>query len=364
MFLYIILFLILAVILYINFYPAFGRSPKDESKQRYEKSLNYLSGKFKNNTLINMNFQKGVDPNPDYIADPKIGKVPQQPLPTIKFDKIKFKETDANQFAWFGHSTIIFKIENKIVISDPVFKRASPFPFLIGPRPFKYENKITIDDLPDKIDIILITHDHYDHLDYSTIKILSDRVELFLVPLGVKAHLQQWKIPVEKIIEFDWYDKSNYNGIKFIFTPAQHFSGRALRDRNNTFWGGWIIQSNSAKFYISGDGGYNNEFKNIGDKYGPFDIAFIENGAYNVRWADVHLFPEEGVQVGFDVKATYSIPIHWGKFNLSFHNWKEPIERFTNESVKQNLKIITPRIGQIIKLNSAYPIEKWWKELK
>jgi len=184
-----------------------------------------------------------------------------------------------------------------------------------------------------------------------------------LVPLGNKAHLLKWGVTDDKIEEFDWYDNFSYENIDFTFTPTRHFSGRALRDRFATLWGGWIIKSESNNFYISGDGGYFDEFKKIGEKYGPFDIVFIENGAYNPRWKNIHLFPEQGVQASLDVQAKVALPIHWGKFSLSTHSWSEPIERFVKEAEARNLTIATPLIGQTFIIDGDIPSEYWWENL-
>jgi len=360
MILYTILILTITVILFVNFAPVFGDNSKDVSKTIIENSPNFFDSKFQNLTTTKMDFRKGKDYNIEYIADTNIGKRPKNPLPSVKFNKANFAENDDNSITWFGHSTILFKLEKRIIIVDPVFNNAAPFSAILGPKPFKYENNICAKILPDKIDIVLITHDHYDHLDYKTIKEIHSKVEKFLVPLGNKAHLLKWGVPVSKIEEFDWYDSLSYNNIDFTFTPSRHFSGRAIRDRFATLWGGWIIKSEKNNLFISGDSGYFDEFKKIGEEYGPFDLAFIENGAYNPRWANIHLFPEQGVQASFDVKAKTALPIHWGKFSLSSHSWKEPIERFTKEAKKRNLTIATPLIGQTFIIEGDLPNENWW----
>ncbi len=364
MVLYIIIFVTVTVYLFLNFAPVFGDGSKGESKIRIENSSNFINGKFNNLVSTSMSFKKNKNYNNDYINNSKIGKRPKNPLPTIKFNKKDFAANNSNSITWFGHSTILMKLDNKIIISDPVFNNASPFLAILGPPPFKYANKITVEDLPNNIDVVLITHDHYDHLDYKTIKEIHTNVKKFLVPLGNKAHLLKWGVPVNKIEEFDWYDNLSFENINFTFTPSRHFSGRAIRDRFATLWGGWIIKSKKNNLVISGDGGYFDEFKKIGEEFGPFDLAFIENGAYNPRWANIHLFPEQGVQSSFDVKAKIALPIHWGKFSLSSHNWKEPIERFVKEAKERNLTIATPNIGQTFLIDGNIPNENWWDNLK
>ena len=364
MVLYIVITTIIVTILFINFAPVFGDSSKGNSKTKIENSSNFIDEKFRNLISTSMSFKKGEDYNSDYIADTNIGKKPKNPLPSVKFCKIDFANNNDNSITWFGHSTFLFKLENKIIIVDPVFNNASPFSTILGPAPFKYENRTKAEDLPNNIDVVLITHDHYDHLDYKTIKEIHTTVKKFLVPMGNKAHLLKWGIPDSKIEEFDWYDKLLYENIDFTFTPSRHFSGRAIRDRFATLWGGWIIKSEKNNLYISGDGGYFDEFKKIGEKYGPFDIAFIENGAYNSRWANIHLFPEQGVQASLDVKTKVAFPIHWGKFSLSSHNWIEPIDRFTKEAEKSKLNVATSLIGQTFLINEEIPNTSWWNDLK
>lgn len=363
MFLYITIFVIVTVFLFLNFAPVFGDNSRGDSKTRIENSSNFLDGKFQNLVPTKMGFEKGEDYNNEYIADTNTGKRPNNPLPSVKFNKINFTDNDEDSVTWLGHSTILLKLSNKTIVTDPVFNRAGPLTILLGPAPFKYKNKISAKDLPDKIDIVLITHDHYDHLDFKTIKEIHPRVGKFLVPLGVKAHLLRWGVHNNKIEEFDWYDKNSYNEIDFIFIPTRHFSGRALRDRFATLWGGWIVKSNNNNIYISGDSGYFDEFNKIGKKYGPFDIVFIENGAYNPRWQNIHLFPEQGVQASLDAQAKVALPIHWGKFSLSFHSWSEPIERFAKEAKEKKLTLATPLIGQTFIIGGNIPNGSWWENL-
>ncbi len=359
--LYIIVVLILAIILFINFAPVYGDKSKGYSKTKIENSPNLIDGKFRNLVSTNMSFKKGEDYNQEYIADKNIGKKPKKPLPSIKFNKNDFAANDENSITWFGHSTILMKLESKIILVDPVFNNASPFSAILGPAPFKYEDNICAEDLPDKIDIVLITHDHYDHLDYKTIKEIQTKVEKFLVPLGNKAHLLKWGVPNSKVEEFDWYDGLSYENIDFTFTPTRHFSGRAIRDRFATLWGGWIIKSEKSNVFISGDSGYFDEFKKIGEKYGPFDVAFMENGAYNPRWRNIHFFPEQGVLASMEVRAKVALPTHWAKFSLSSHNWIEPIDRFVKEAKKSGLNLATPLIGQTFVIGGEIPQEHWWE---
>ncbi len=288
---------------------------------------------------------------------PKKWKNPKKPLPSKKFDAQNFTEWD---MVWFGHSTILFQTDGKNILTDPVFNRASPIP--IFGKEFPVTHKTQISDLPD-IDAVIISHDHYDHLDYNAIIDLSPKTKKFFVPLWVWAHLERWWIEQKKIVELEWYESSYYEDITFSLTPTQHFSGRWMTNRNSTLWWAWVIQSQQLNAYFSWDTGYSQEFVNVWKKYWPFDIAFLENGAYNSAWADIHMLPEQSVQAGIDLNANVLFPIHWSKFDLSSHVWDEPITRFTAEATKKQKKYTTPLIGQIFSLKNM-PQEKWWKNVQ
>lgn len=326
-------------------------------------SKNYRDGKFQNLVPTRLSFRDsdgfGEAMRKSFFGNKKI-RSPQKPLATIKFNKNEFLAKE-DVFSWFGHSTILMNLSNKVILIDPVFNRASPFSF-IGPKPFLMNNPPMIEDLPDKIDIILLTHDHYDHLEYKTIIKIQKNVKMFFVPLNVKKILINWGIPENKIKEFDWYDSTKYENIELIFTPCRHFSGRKLTNRNSTLWGGWIIQTNSKKIFISGDSGNFDEFKKIGKKYGPFDLMFVENGQYDKAWIDIHMLPEQSIQAGINSNAKILVPIHWGKYDLSVHPWKEPIQRFTKEAKIKKQKILTPKIGSIFSLDDSSKNEDWWNK--
>ena len=232
---------------------------------------------------------------------------------------------------------------------------------MLGGKRFSKELPIAIEKLP-KIDAIVISHDHYDHLDYESIKKLKHKVDRFFVPLGLANHLLKWEVEKEKITELDWWQEANFENLKFISTPSQHFSGRGLTDRDKTLWCSWVIQSEKEKIFFSGDSGYGSHFKEIGDKYGPFDFAMMECGQYNELWQEIHMFPEQTAQAGIDVKAKKLMPIHWGSFKLAQHAWTEPVERVVKKAEELNLKLIIPEIGKSTILeDSTFNYSKWWK---
>jgi L-ascorbate metabolism protein UlaG (beta-lactamase superfamily) len=365
---YILVIFAILIFIFLNVSPVFGASPDKNSKKNIENSENFIEGKFRNikTTYTNFRTLEKKATLMDWFSPPK-DKNPLNPLPTIKFIG---KDLAEGKFVWLGHSTVLMKTEGLVVMTDPVFNRASPLPsfnsksksnFFNG-KPFIFENPVVIDDLP-KVDVVIISHDHYDHLDSKAIKDLSNQVDQFFVPLGVGAHLERWGVNKNRITEYDWYDSKDYKNIKFTFAPSLHFSGRGVTNGNSTLWGSWMIKSKTLSAYFSGDGGYSETFKKLGNEYGPFDIAFIENGAYNVDWSNVHMFPDEAVQASIDLKAEVLFPIHWSKFDLSVHPWDEPIIRITKEAEKKNVNIATPMIGEVFELSSI-PKKPWWEKLR
>lgn len=360
-FLYILISIIISTILVINLTPSFGSNAKGEYKDKIKNSINFKNGKFTN--LVKTDMSTGTKEQRNnsikkIMFGSKTDRLPQNPIKTIKFNKSKFKNEN-DSFSWLGHSTVIMKLNNKTILIDPVYNRASPFSFL-GPKPFPMTNASSINDLPSKIDFVLITHDHYDHLDYKTIKKIHKTVNEFLVPLGVKSHLIKWGVDKNKIKEFDWYENTTLKNIQFTFTPTRHFSGRGITNRDSSLWGSWVIKSKLTNVFFSGDSGYFDEFKKIGEKFGPFDITFIENGQYNEAWKNIHMAPEESVKAAIDLKSKLAVPIHWGKFSLSIHSWQEPANRFFKEANKQNLNYASPLIGEIFFLNQTVPKSNWW----
>ncbi len=370
LFLFVIIFILIAL-LYINFHPIFGDKPNAESMERIKKSPNFDGKHFKNLIPTNTGsiiMEKSEEDTDNFVLLKKILFSPKDKNPTspIKTQALKVKSLSNGDFVWLGHSTVLFKLDNTIFITDPVFHNAAPLPFML--QPFKMTNTPTIKDLP-FIDAVLISHDHYDHLDYKAIIKMQPIVGHFYVPLGVKAHLLRWGVPDNKVSEYDWYDDVMLKGIKLIFAPSRHFSGRGITNHRQTLWGSWAVISSEIKVYFSGDGGYSPEFAKIGKLCKGFDIAFIENGAYNKRWKDIHMFPKQSAQAGIDLQTKVVLPIHWGKFDLSTHQWKEPVQGIAkaldkynnNVSKEHKIKLATPRIGEIFNLKEL-PRFKWWEE--
>lgn len=356
--------IVLAVIigLYMSFNPVFGGNLTEGQKQNYERFDHFVNGKFINKQPTNMNIR--LSEYPSMIKDFLIGSGDRSPkkqlnIADINWDNIKSEE---DSLTWFGHSSFLVSLDNKKILVDPVLSlRASPVSFAGGKR---YTGNLLsiIDNLP-KLDIILITHDHYDHLDYHSIVRLKEKTNHFCVPLGVSNHLIRWGIAKEKITECNWWDEIELNGLKLAFTPSRHFSGRGLFNRDTTLWGGWVILGSKTRFYTSGDGGYGQHFKEIERKYGPFDIALMEGGQYDRRWSAIHMTPEEAIQAYQDIKGKAMMLIHWGAFTLANHAWTDPIERAVRAARNSDIKLITPQIGETVALNGSVPaITRWWEQ--
>ncbi len=358
-----LLLVILIIVLFVYLSPEFGGTPSVEQKAIYIKSPNYKDGKFINREQVKLDmglrdFGKSLA---GYFGAPPNTK-PGRDIPVEKLDSLDIaKYTGSTRLIWFGHSAFILQTNNKTILIDPMFgKVPAPHPMLGSDR-FSKNLPIDVEKLP-RIDAVLISHDHYDHLDYGSIQKLKGKVNMFFTPLGVGVHLQKWGVAKERIVELDWWQEVVHEDLVFRCTPAQHFSGRGLTDRAGTLWSSWIIQSETDNIFFSGDSGYGPHFKEIGDKYGPFDMAMIECGQYNEMWPDIHMFPEQTAQAGLDVRAKQIMPIHWGAFKLAMHPWTEPVERVTNRARELNLEVLTPRIGEPIPINGMeVSTSQWWK---
>ncbi|WP_225307076.1 MBL fold metallo-hydrolase [Adhaeribacter soli] len=339
------------------------KEPKKARLARLQQSPNFKDGKFQNQTRTEMmaenaSFWKIMKDR--FSSD--VVKSPEEAIPVIKRDLTQPVLSEKLQFTWFGHSSFLLQWQGKNILVDPVFsKRTSPFQFL-GPKNFLGTDVYQVEDLP-AIDFILISHDHYDHLDRKTIEKLAKKVKQFYVPLGVGAHLQDWGIPQENIKELDWWNEVQITPELFLAaTPARHFSGRSLTDRNETLWTSYVLKSRDQSIYLGGDSGYGEHFKQIGEKYGPFDITMLECGQYNTNWPSIHMMPEETAQAHLDLKGKVLMPIHWSKFALALHAWTEPIERLLAETEKQGIVVTTPQIGELVQLDKPATQSHWWQQ--
>lgn len=349
--------------LFVNMSPEFGGKYSKARQRDYEQTGHYEKGKFINQIETNLDLKIGdmFGTMKDFIVGTP-NREPDFNIPVEHVDSLSLeKDKNEPRLIWFGHSAFLLQIDQKNILLDPMFGDVpAPHP-LLGSKRYSTSLPIEIEKLP-QIDAIIISHDHYDHLDYGSIEKLKSKTQKFFVPLGVGAHFQSWGIAPENIIELDWWKNGHIDSLEFVFTPSRHFSGRGLTDRNRTLWGSWVINGTNHRIYFSGDGGYGPHFKEIGEKYGPFDLAMIECGQYNEKWSQIHMMPEESAQAGKDLNAKKVMPIHWGAFSLALHSWTDPVERILKKSKELNLNIITPRIGELIQIdaqNSAYQ-SQWW----
>ncbi len=342
----------------------FGADPANDRLARVNKSPNYRDGSFQNIEPTDVMRQDAsyIGMIGDYFNKSPLN-TPKTPLPSVKTD-LNALADDVPTLVWFGHSSYLIKYAGKTVLVDPVFSgQASPVSFFGAS--FPGTDVYGADDMP-AIDLLILSHDHYDHLDYETIAKLAPRVKQFYTALGVGAHLQRWGITPGKVSEFDWGDTQTLpDGIRLTATPARHFSGRGLT-RGKTLWTSFVLElpgnapDTSYKLFLGGDSGYGTHFAQIGAKYGPFDLAMLECGQYNADWPNIHLFPEEVVTVAQELRAKAVLPVHWGKFALAYHAWNEPIQRFTKRAGEAGLAVATPKIGEPVVIGQPYPVSVWW----
>lgn len=358
--------LIAGYFLFVNFYPSFGGDISKERQTRYTQSEQFKDGIFHNKISVmqDQSFGKMLKIARKFFFEKVENGRPKQDLKVQKLDSAQVANYHQDtRLVWYSHSAFLLQIDGKNLLLDPMFSEvAAPHPLLGGKR-FNKELPLEIRKLP-KIDAIVFSHDHYDHLDYESVIQLKDKTEHFFVPLGVGVHLEAWGVPTEKITEMDWWQETEYKSLKIACTPSQHFSGRKMDNRMSTLWSSWVIMSEKDRIFFSGDSGYSNHFQQIGKKYGPFDIALMECGQYNEAWADIHMTPEETAQAGVDVKAKKLLPIHWAGFKLALHSWTDPIERVSVKAKELNLPLITPKIGEEILVKDSLTVyDDWWKGL-
>lgn len=358
----IVLLLIIIVTLFLNLSPEFGSSPSKEEQKAFASSGHFEDGVFVNEieTSMDMDFGTIMSVFRDFFT--KSGSIgPKGEIPSAEVDLSE--AGSVTEVTWLGHSAFMLQMEGMNILLDPMLGPvAGPHPWL-SPGRFRYDPAVAVEDLP-HIDAVIISHDHFDHLDYGSIKKLTEKTDHFYMPLGVGSHFRSWDVPADRVHELNWGDDMTLGGLKFYCRTARHFSGRAIMDRNATMWGSWVIESATQRIYFSGDGGYGPHFKAIGEEFGSFDLALLECGQYDQRWIDIHMLPEQTAQAGIDLKAKLAMPIHWGAFTLGFHHWKDPVERVTKAADSLGLELTTPMIGEAIVLDGrAVPTEKWWEKV-
>lgn len=287
--------------------------------------------------------------------------MPSGAIPVQALTRAQLLAAPDNTLFRLGHSTLLLKLDNAFYLTDPVFsKRASPVQWA-GPARF-HQPPIGIDELP-PLKAVILSHDHYDHLDHASVLALAAKTEQFLTPLGVGDRLVAWGIDAAKVSQLDWWQERKVGNVRLVATPAQHFSGRSLSDANSTLWASWVFVHKDLRVFFSGDTGYFDGFKAIGDKFGPFDVAMLETGAYDKQWPDVHMQPEQTLQAFLDLKGKWLMPVHNGTFDLSLHPWSEPFDRIAALASERGVLLTTPEMGQALDLNQPAAGQAWWKRV-
>ena len=285
---------------------------------------------------------------------------PSAQPPTVRPD-LRAAPTSGLRVTWLGHSSTLVEIDGQRILTDPVWsERTSPIRG-IGPRRW-YPPPLPLDELP-AIDAVVISHDHYDHLDRATVVALAARGTRFVVPLGVGAHLEYWGIPAAHIVELDWWQRTRVGALEIVSTPARHASGRQLFDRDATLWCGYALVGARHRVYYSGDTGLFPALHDIGTKLGPFDLTMIEVGQYSQGWPDWHSGPEQAVRAHQWVRGKIMLPVHWGLFALAYHGWTEPIERALAAANAAGVPLLTPKPGQSVEPETPPLAERWWPSL-
>ncbi len=337
----------------------FGKKPSGNRLKRIMASPNYKDGAFQNleHTEVMRQGASFWGITKEMINRPKT-ITPSKPMPSVKTN-LRDLTDETPTVVWFGHSSYFIKSKGFTILVDPVFSgNASPVSFF--GKAFKGADVYNVEDFP-AIDILLITHDHYDHLDYKTVTKLIPKTKKVVTSLGVGEHLEYWGFNPAIITELDWWESTTITTeINLTATPARHFSGRGIK-RATSLWSSFVLNLNGYCLFLGGDSGYGTHFKTIGEKFGPFDLAILENGQYGHNWPNIHTMPEETVLAAQDLKASIVLPVHWGKFVLSIHPWNEPIKRFVTAANKAQLAFVAPQIGEPYKIGEKVISENWWE---
>ena len=337
----------ISVFAFIN-QPSFGRLPQGERLERIKRSPHYRDGQFSNlhQTPVMASDKGRFGAMLSFLFRKPEGLRPENAVPTIKTDLHKL-ERDKDVLIWFGHSSYFIQIDGKRILVDPVFCMASPVSFVN--KPFKGTDIYKPEDMPD-IDYLVISHDHWDHLDYNTVKKLKDRIGAVICPLGVGEHFEYWGFDKERLIELDWNEDANLApGFMIHCLPARHFSGRRLT-ANQSLWASFLLEAPSQKIYIGGDGGYDTHYAEIGNRFPGIDLAILENGQYNEEWSLIHLMPQYMAQTARDLKAKRVLTVHHSKYALAKHRWDEPLKNAEEMKNKDSLNVLIPEIGEVVAL--------------
>ncbi len=355
-----LLLIVLLALLFINFYPSFGGNASREKKAEYaSRASNYFDGAFHNTGEFSL-MTEADDPYKDRSSGK--GTLPGENLPTVTPSLFQNPAKDELSLTWFGHSSVLLQMQGMNILFDPVFSEISSPVSFVGSRRFS-DLPLTAEELP-QIDLVIVSHDHYDHLDYPTIQQIDGKVGRYVVPLGVENHLKRWGVSEHKISTLAWWEETEFDGLTVVCTPSRHYSGRKIIDQNATLWASWVLKNETYQVFESGDTGFGGQFEEIYAKFGTFDLALMDCAQYSTRWHEVHMFPEEAATAAGILHAKAAIPIHWGAFRLSDHAWDDPAERFTLRGEELGLTVVTPRLGETVEWRRLTEYTKrWWREI-
>lgn len=341
---------------------AFGGSPEGERLARVRSSPRWKDGRFRNRVpTVTVAPSRILETLRRHVRGDEV-RYPTRPIPVVSRSRADFETPPATglRVTWLGHATALVEIDGARILTDPVWsERVSPSEW-IGPRRF-FAPPLPLEELP-PIDAVLVSHDHYDHLDMRTIEPLAERGARFFVPLGVGAHLEAWGVAPSRIEELDWDESRLVGGVTATLAPARHFSGRGFTDRDVTLWGSWVVAGPEHRVYYSGDSGYFDGFREIGAAYGPFDAALMSLASYGPTWPHVHMTPEELVRAHVEIGGGIFLPVHWATFNLAFHDWNEPILRASVAAAAAGVTLLAPRPGESVEPTASPQIPDWWRE--
>jgi L-ascorbate metabolism protein UlaG (beta-lactamase superfamily) len=284
---------------------------------------------------------------------------PQRPIPVRAITQADLAAAPDHSVYRLGHSTLLLKMRGKFWITDPVFSERASLVQWAGPKRF-HAPPIALEDLP-PLEAVIVSHNHFDHLDHDAMVRIAPKARRIITPLGVGDLLQSWGVEPARITQLDWWQETDVDGVRVAATPAQHFSGRGLRDEDKSLWASWVIAGPDFRLFFGADSGYFDGFKTIGERYGPFDMAFLDVGAYDRRWTYVHMSPEEAVQAHIDLKARWLLPIHNGTFDLALHPWQEPLERVTQRAQELKVQVSTPIMGERVGYLAPHAGSRWWQ---
>ncbi|PLX98379.1 MAG: MBL fold metallo-hydrolase [Desulfuromonas sp.] len=352
--------LVLAACVFMK-HPKFGKAPEGTRLESIRKSPNYVDGEFRN-LIDTPKFTQDASTFSillNHMLHPPERLTPEQPVPSVKTD-LKALDSSSDLVIWLGHSSYYFQLGGKRFLLDPILSdHAAPLSFLN--KAFAGTSIYTVDDIPE-IDYLLISHEHWDHLDYPTVEALKDKIKQVVCPLGVGTYFDRWGFDASKVSEGDWYDQFEYgDGIKIHLLPARHYSNRLLQE-NQTLWAGFALETDARRLFFSGDSGYGPHFAEIGRTFGGFDFAALDCGQYDERWANIHMNPEEAVQAAKDLNAATLLPSHVGRFTIARHAWDEPFIRVASANNGGNSRLLTPAIGETVPLeNKPQEFSCWWE---